>query len=1221
MPSITSNGTVVVRVAAGLYGLAPGNAIYSELVNASYSSGVNGLVNNLYSTDFGSSTTKAVADAIVANLGITGDAATGAANFVEGQLTATAASARGAKVVEMLNLFAGLTADATYGAAATAWNAQVTNAVATAQTSGSSDAAFTTVSTVLIGKAFALTSSADNIVGTALADTISATGANLSDTDTIDGGDGSDTFKITDGASAATYNPTIKNIEAISFAATTDTTVPVVDLSKATGYSSLAYANAALSGTFSNIASASTALNVSAVTVAKTAKFDFTAAAVAGAADTVTINLEGVGSVSSVGSTTRATVDASTAGIEHYVINSNGGATNRAQFTLSADTKTITIKGAAGLSNSTLSGTSTNLTTIDASAATGAITFDTDMVRDLSVTGGSGNDSFAFGGALTASDTIDGGAGTNTVSVDASVAANVNLKNIQTLSLSANSVAVDLSQANLAAITTVSSSSSGTPALTNATPGVHTLSVSGTGGIAYGLKATLDTVADSVTVNLGSGATDGASRGTVTLNYIETANVASLGASAATTANTATIADASTTGNLQTINVTGSRDLSLTSSVNGAELTVNASTATGALTYTLEASTAVTVLGGSGNDAITVAVAELTTDDSVVGGAGNDTMTITNTATTGASAPGRINLSGVENVVLGAQIDTSTASSTAIDLRNASDLQKLTILVTDADGAPSTTPTTTDNTANITVSNIQSQVGTVVLESNGFAYTGDLTLDSDKLTTLNFVNKNVTSTVAGLLGSSSDYAALIVTGDAATVNFTQEGTSTTADYLTVTLPSTTKTYSVNASLRAVNTDTLTGTGLTTLNISGSSAVTIASFAPTTSKLSTVDASASSADVTLTSVLRTNTASVTGGSGNDTISYTLNKEADNTINAGTNSTVSSSSTGDKVIVKGLLTGSTVFDLSSTTDQITTVNGTANAATQVGFENLDASSVSVAGGTLSITGSTGRNNIVGASSNDLIDGGAGNDDISGGDGIDTILGGSGNDTIAGGAGNDIIDADSGDDSITAGAGDDVITGGAGSDTILFGTGSGNDTITLGTSGTVGDGVTDIVKWDFATGASLAVTGNVKTINGFEAVAGTDVIQFAQGLLRGSGGASTTGTAGFMTITAASFEAAADWTAAATDKFIIEINATGNVAVGSGENATAAWAAIANATTADASVTVAKVLFAVDDGTDTFLWYFSSANSTAEAADITLVGILKGVNDVAAGDFEIV
>jgi hypothetical protein len=57
MPSITSNGTVIVRVSAGLYGLAPGNAIYSELVNASYSGGVNALVNNLYSSDFGSSTT------------------------------------------------------------------------------------------------------------------------------------------------------------------------------------------------------------------------------------------------------------------------------------------------------------------------------------------------------------------------------------------------------------------------------------------------------------------------------------------------------------------------------------------------------------------------------------------------------------------------------------------------------------------------------------------------------------------------------------------------------------------------------------------------------------------------------------------------------------------------------------------------------------------------------------------------------------------------------------------------------------------------------------------------------------------------------------------------------------------------------------------------------------------------------------------------------------
>ena len=1217
MPSITSNGTVIVRVSAGLYGLAPGNAIYSELVNASYSGGVNALVNNLYSSDFGAQTTKAVAASIITNLGITGDAATGAANFVEGQLTATAASARGAKVVEMLNLFAGLTADATYGAAATAWNAQVTNAVTTAQTAGSSDAAFTTISNVLIGKAFALTTSTDNSVGSDLADAFTSTGANLNDTDTVDGGSGSDTFKITDGANA-TYNPTIKNVEAITLASVADTSI--LDLSKSSGYTSLIVSNSANGNTFSNIATVAAALNVSNVTVAKTATFGYAATAVAATADTVTINLEGVGSVSSVGVSARATVDASTAGIEHYVINSNGSATNRAQFTLSADTKTITIKGAAGLSNSTLSGTSTNLTTIDASSATGAISFDTDMTRDLSVTGGSGNDTFAFAGALTASDTIDGGAGTNTVSVDASVAANVNLKNIQTLSLSANNVAVDLSQANLAAITTVSNAGSGTPVLTNATPGAHTLSVSGSGGITYGLKSTLDTVADSVAINLRSGSLDGASVGTVTLNYIETANVASLGASAATTANTVTIADTASTGNVQTINVTGSRDLSLTSSVNGAELTVDASKVTGALTYTLEASTAVTVLGGSGNDSITVAVAELTTDDSVVGGAGNDTVTITNTATTGASAPGRINLSGVENVVLGAQIDTTSSSSTAIDLRNAVDLQKLTILVTDVDAAPASA-TTTDNTANITVSNLQSQVGTVVLESNGFAYTGDLTLDSDKLTTLNFVNKNVTtSSTAGLLGLSSDYAALIVTGDAATVNFTQDGTSTTADYLTVTLPSTTKTFSVNASLSAVNTDTLTGTGLTTLNISGSSAVTISSFAPTTSKLTTIDASASSADVTLTSVLRTNTASVTGGSGNDTISYTLNKEADNTINAGTNSTVSSSSTGDKVIVKGLLTGSSVFDLSSTTDQFTTVNGTANAATQVGFENLDASSASVAGGTLTITGSTGRNNIVGASSNDLIDGGAGNDDIDGGDGIDTILGGSGNDTIAGGAGADIIDADSGDDSITAGAGNDVITGGAGSDTILFGTGSGNDTITLGTSGTVGDSATDIVKWNFATVTSLAVTDNVKTIYGFEAVSGTDVIQFAQGLLSTSAGTTATTTAMFQTIAASSFSVVASWTASASNKVFFEVDGTQDVAAGSGTVAAAAWAAI-GADTTHTSAGVAKLVFAVDDGTDTYLWYFSSADTLAAAADITLIGVLKGVTDVATGDFAIV
>lgn len=989
MASITSNGTVIVRVAAGLYGLAPGNAIYSELVNASYSGGVNALVNNLYISDFGAQTTKAVAATIVANLGITGAGVSGAQNFVEGQLTATAASARGAKVVEMLNLFAGLTTDSTYGAAATAWNAQVTNAVATAQTAGSSDAAFTTVSNVLIGKAFALTSSTDSIVGSDLADAITSTGANLSDTDTIDGGAGSDNFKITDGANA-TYNPTIKNVEAITLASVADTST--LDLSKSTGYTSLTVSNSANANSFSNIATVAASLNVSNVTVAKTETFGYAASALTGAADKVTINLESVGAVSSLGSSTRATIDASTAGIESYQINSNGAATNRAQFTLSADTKSITIAGSAGLSNTSIGGTSTNLTTIDASAATGAISLDVSMARDLSITGGSGNDSFAFAGNLTAADTIDGGAGTNTVSVNASVAANVVLKNIQTLALSANNVAVDLSQANLAAITTVSNAGTGTPVLTNATPGAHTLSVSNTGGITYGLKSTLDTVADSVTVNLGSGATDGGNRGTVTLNYIETANLASLGASAATTANTVTIADASTTGNVQTINVTGGRDLSLTSSVNGTELTVDASKATGALTYTLEASTAVTVLGGAGNDSITVAVAELTTDDSIFGGAGNDTLTITNTATTGTTNPGRLNLSGVENAVLGALIDTGTASSTAIDLRNAVDLQKLTILLADADS------TTTNNDAAITVSNIESQVASVVLDATAVAYTGELKLDSDRLSTLNVVSKNTTvSTTQGLLGLSTDYASLTVTGDATTVNFTQDGTSTTTDYVTISLPSVTKTLSISAPLSAVTTDTLTGTGLTTLNISGSSNVTVASFAPSTSKLATVDASASSGDVTLTSVLRTNTATVSTGTGQDTISFTLNKEADNTINAGTNPAVTSSATGDKLLVKGLSTGSTVIDLSSTTDQITTVNGTANAATQVGFEQVDASGATVAGGTFTVTGSSAINVIVGGAGNDVIDGAGGNDTITGGAGSDVITGGTGNDTF--------------------------------------------------------------------------------------------------------------------------------------------------------------------------------------------------------------------------------
>lgn len=47
--------------------------------------------------------------------------------------------------------------------------------------------------------------------------------------------------------------------------------------------------------------------------------------------------------------------------------------------------------------------------------------------------------------------------------------------------------------------------------------------------------------------------------------------------------------------------------------------------------------------------------------------------------------------------------------------------------------------------------------------------------------------------------------------------------------------------------------------------------------------------------------------------------------------------------------------------------------------------------------------------------------------------------------------------------------------------------------------------------------------------------------------------------------------------------------------------------------------KVVFAIDDGTDTFLWYFDASagannDTTVDADELTLIGVLDGVDSLA-------
>jgi hypothetical protein len=156
--AISTNGTIITRLAGALYNEYLSNASYTEL-NATAASTVAG---NMLTNDFAGKTDAQLAKTILTNLGLTSIA--GLDNWVAAQLTAagSTAAAKGAKLVSMLNDYAMMTADTTYGTYATSFNSKVSSALVLSQTEGNAGGAFATAGTApASGGTFTLTSSAD----------------------------------------------------------------------------------------------------------------------------------------------------------------------------------------------------------------------------------------------------------------------------------------------------------------------------------------------------------------------------------------------------------------------------------------------------------------------------------------------------------------------------------------------------------------------------------------------------------------------------------------------------------------------------------------------------------------------------------------------------------------------------------------------------------------------------------------------------------------------------------------------------------------------------------------------------------------------------------------------------------------------------------------------------------------------------------------------------
>jgi len=212
--AISTNGTVIARLAGGLYNTVMSNATYLEVASQDPST----LANTLYARDFAKSTDLAVATTLLANLGLAGQAGLDA--WVAAQLTAAGAANKGAKIVSLLNDFAGLASDATWGTYATSFNTKVDAALAASQKTGSVEAKFEAAGIVASTAAtFTLTTSTDGLdkfTGGAGNDTFNATVATLNALDSIDGGAGTDSLVITDSGNILTQPATVTGIETLT---------------------------------------------------------------------------------------------------------------------------------------------------------------------------------------------------------------------------------------------------------------------------------------------------------------------------------------------------------------------------------------------------------------------------------------------------------------------------------------------------------------------------------------------------------------------------------------------------------------------------------------------------------------------------------------------------------------------------------------------------------------------------------------------------------------------------------------------------------------------------------------------------------------------------------------------------------------------------------------------------------------------------------------------
>ena len=170
-------------------------------------------------------------------------------------------------------------------------------------------------------------------------------------------------------------------------------------------------------------------------------------------------------------------------------------------------------------------------------------------------------------------------------------------------------------------------------------------------------------------------------------------------------------------------------------------------------------------------------------------------------------------------------------------------------------------------------------------------------------------------------------------------------------------------------------------------------------------------------------------SVDGGDGNDLL---LAADGDDTLNGGKGTdTLTATADADWLLTNTQLTGVGTQTLLGI-----------EAARLTGGDGHNRLDVRAFTGPTTLTGGNGNDTLIGGSGNDVIDGGIGDDGLAGLGGNDTITGGSGLDTLLGGLGNDSLSGGNDDDTVLGQAGKDKVSGDLGTNKLAGGSGLGKD-----------------------------------------------------------------------------------------------------------------------------------------------------------------------------------